>query len=371
MKILQTPARFYPYVGGVENYVYYLSRELVKLGHEVKVVCAAEPGLGDGEMDGVVVQRLHYFGKIANTNITPILPLCLLEEDFDVIHTHLPTPWSSDWSVLVSAVKRKPLVLTYHNDIVGEGITDYIAGFYNATALKFLLKKAKKIIMTHSRYLKFSPRLRNYEEKVVIVPPGVDVERFHPDEVEVEDTIFFLGVLDEFHKYKGLDYLLEALKLVKKEITRVKLRIGGAGKLLEYYKGRAVSLGLVEHVDFLGHVPRDKTPEYYRECNLFALPSISAAQEGFGMVLLEAMACGKPIVGTSVAGVAEDVRKHNAGIIIEPKDPAALAEAVIGILQDKEEAEKMGAKGRRLVEEKYAWSSVASKIEGIYQGIVV
>ncbi len=95
MRILQTPARFYPYVGGVENYVYYLSKELVKRGHEVKVMCAREPKLESKEIDGIEVERLDYIGKTANTNLTLSLPRRLLKEDFDVLHTHLPTPWSA------------------------------------------------------------------------------------------------------------------------------------------------------------------------------------------------------------------------------------------------------------------------------------
>ncbi len=127
MKILQTPARFYPYVGGVENYVYNLSKELIKSGHEVKVICANETKYNKEEINKIKIKRLDYIGRIANTNITTSLPFCILNEDFDILHTHLPTPWSADWSGVVSAAKRKPLILTYHNDVVGGGIANYIA----------------------------------------------------------------------------------------------------------------------------------------------------------------------------------------------------------------------------------------------------
>ncbi len=160
MKILQTPARFYPYTGGVESYCCYLSRELVKSGHEVKIICANEPKYNKKEINNIKQKRLDFIGKIANTNITPTLPFRILNEDFDIIHTHLPTPWSADWSAVVSMAKRKPLVLTYHNDIVGLGIANYIARVYNLTALKFILKRASKIIVSHSNYLKFSPHLQ-------------------------------------------------------------------------------------------------------------------------------------------------------------------------------------------------------------------
>ncbi|MFZ2409941.1 MAG: glycosyltransferase family 4 protein, partial [Candidatus Methanoperedens sp.] len=327
MKILQTPARFYPYTGGVENYTYHLSRELVKLGHEVSVICANEPKSDKKEIDGIKLKKLYFIGKIANTNITPALPLSILKEDFDILHTQLPTPWSADWSAIVSAAKRKPLVLTYQNDIVGTGIADHIAEVYNMTALKFLLKQAAKITISHPNYINFSPHLKKYRKKIVVIPPGVDTGRFQPTDPSIQETIFFLSLLDEFHRYKGLDLLLEALKLVKKEIPHIKLKVGGSGKLLQYYREKAASLGLEDNVEFLGHVPDEWIPEHYANCNLFVLPSISASQEGFGIVLLEALASGRPVVTTEIVGMAEDIKKHKAGIVVKPMDTKALADA--------------------------------------------
>ncbi len=371
MKILQTPVRFYPFVGGVENYVYHLSRELVKAGHDVRVICAKEPETTIEEIDGIKIERLEYTGKIANTNITPSLPLHILKEDFELIHTHLPTPWSSDWSAFVSKVKKKPLVLTYHNDIVGSGAAGHIANVYNKTVLILLLKRAEKIIVTHPDYLEFSRHLQGYREKTEVVPAGVDVEKFHPGDSQAENTIFFLSLLDEFHRYKGLDYLLEAVKLAKKEIPQIKLKVGGGGRLLEYYKMKAAALGLGENTDFLGYVPDKMIPWHYRNCSLFVLPSISAYQEGFGMVLLEALSSGKPVIGTDIVGLSGDIEKYKTGIVVKPKDTEALAEAIIRVLQDKKEAERMGKNGRKLVETKYSWKGIARDIGRIYSSLEV
>lgn len=369
MKILQTPARFHPYVGGVENYVYNLSKELIKSGHEVKIICANEPKYNKEEINKIKQKRLGFIGKIANTNITPSLPFRILNEDFDVLHTHMPTPWSADWSAVVSAAKKKPLVLTYHNDIVGNGIANYIAKVYNKTALKFLLKRAEKVIVSHSNYLQSSPYLQGHRKKIEIIPAGVDIERFKPGRTEVEDTVFFLSLLDEFHRYKGLDYLLEAMKLVKKEIPRVKLKVGGEGKLLGYYKQKVASLDMKENVDFLGYVPDERIPELYRNCTLFVLPSVSASQEGFGIVLLEALACGKPVVSTGIVGVAEDIKKYNTGVIVKPKDTRSLADAIIQVLHDEKETKRMGSNGRKLVEAKYSWAKIAESMEKVYNSL--
>ena len=372
MEILQTPVRFYPFIGGVENYVYYSAKEMVKLGHQCTVVCANEPHTKKEEIiDGIIVKRLPYFGKIANTNITPGMPLALLREDFDIIHTHLPTPWSADWSNMVSKLKKKPLVITYHNDIIGEGFASYIARFYNSTALKSLLNNADKIIITQPNYLHSSPYLAKFEDKIVVIPNGVDIEKFRPLSVKKEkNNIFFLSLLDEFHKYKGLDYLLKALKKVKKEIPDIKLIIGGKGVLLDYYKKIAEDLGLKDNVEFHGFIPDEKIVEYYNKSSVFVLPSISSKQEGFGIVALEALACETPVISTEIVGVASDVKKSESGIIVPPKNADELANAIIIILNNIDASKKMGINGRKLVEEKYTWAGIAQMTEKLYKELL-
>jgi glycosyltransferase involved in cell wall biosynthesis len=372
MKIVQTPVRFYPFIGGVENYVYYLSKELVKLGHDITVICANEPVSKKQEaIDGIEIKRLSYFGKIANTNITPQLPFALSKEEFDVIHTHVPTPWSADWSNVISKFKKKPLVVTYHNDIIGDGIANYIAGFYNSTALKSLLGKADKIIITQPNYMYSSPYLGNYKDKIEVIPNGVDVDKFKPINIKKEEnSIFFLSLLDEFHKYKGLDYLLNALKIVKLEIEDVKLIVGGKGKLLDYYRSMVNEMGLGDNVEFHGFIPDEKIVEYYSKCSVFILPSISSKQEGFGIVALEALACETPVISTEIVGVAADVKESNSGIIVPPKDVDKLADAILKILSNKESSFKMGINGRKLVEEKYTWASIAKMAEKVYRELI-
>jgi len=369
MRILQTPPRFRPYIGGVENYAYYLSKELVKGGHDVTVVCANEPrSKSKDRIEGIAVKRLRYAGKVANTNITPGLPAALLKEEFDVVNTYIPTPWSADWSAFAAVLKRKPLVVTYHNDIVGRGISNYLAKVYNATALKCLLRRADRIVITTPEYLNSSPYLKRYKDKVEVIPIGVDTSRFRPGKVEREEEnlILFLSVLDEFHRYKGLDVLLEAMRLVTKEAD-AKLLVGGGGAMLEEYMELSERLGIDDKVEFLGFVPEEGLVDFYNRGDVFVLPSVSKAQEGFGIVLLEAMACGRAVVCTDVAGVAEAVAESGAGNVVEPSDSEALAAGIIAALGD---SGRMGRKARKLVEEGYSWGRVVSSIETAYEKLM-
>ncbi len=372
LKIVQTPVRFYPFIGGVEKYVYYISKELVKYDDcEVKVICANEPDTIDHEeYNGINIQRLGYSGKIANTNVTLSLPKVLYEEDFDIIHTHIPTPWTSDWSNILTRIKNKPLVVTYHNDIIGTGLANYIAKFYNATTLKLLLNKADKIIITQDDYIN-SPHLKNYKDKVVTIPNGVDTTLFKPGEKPRKNNqIFFLSVLDRFHKYKGLDYLLESLVGVKEKIPDVKLIVGGKGELLEFYKSKTEKLGIKDNVEFKGFLTDEEVIEYYQESELFVLPSISSLQEGFGIVVLEALACETPVISTTIVGVSDDVVKTDSGIIIEPKNVKSLEESIVKILTDEKLIKNMGKNGRVLVKQKYEWKKIAESIHNLYEELL-
>lgn len=372
MKILQTPVRFYPFIGGVEQYVYYISKELCLLDNcEVKVICANEPFSVDEEIyNNIFIKRLKYYGKIANTNITLSLPRVVYTEDFDIIHTHVPTPWSSDWSNIVSRIKNKPLVVTYHNDITGKGFANTIANIYNKTALKFLLNRADKIIITQDDYIQ-SKHLQNYKDKIVTIPNGVDTSLFKPTSNKRRKyQIFFLSVLDKFHEYKGLDYLLEALVKVKVDLPDVKLVVGGKGELLEYYKKKVDKLDLKDNVEFKGFLTDEEVIENYATSELFILPSISSIQEGFGIVVLEALSCKTPIISTDIVGVADDVKNTNSGIIIPPKDVDALYEAIIKILTDKNLQETMGENGRNLVQQKYEWKEIAQRIYDLYEELI-
>jgi len=372
MKILQTPARFYPYTGGVENYVRCLGRELVGFGHDVTVLCANEPKSKEVEfIDGMRVRRLPYVGKIANTNITLRLPVEIAREEFDLVHTHLPTPWSADWSCFASVLRGRPLVLTYYNDIVGDGFAGELAAIYNRTNLKILLRRTSKIIVIGPEYANFSRHLKGFEDKIEAIPVGVDLERFVPDGTATDGrTLSFLSVLDRYHRYKGLEDLLFALVKVKRDVPRVKLIVGGGGELLDHYRRLSRQLHLEDHVEFLGFLPEEMLAKYYNRSDIFILPSTSSSQEGFGMVLLEAMACEKPVICTEVAGVAGDVRERGAGLVVEPSNQDELARAISRLLQNGSVARKMGEAGRKLAAEKYGWREVARRVEEVYDGLV-
>jgi len=329
LTILQTPARYYPYIGGVENYLkaiidHLRSNESISF----EVICAKEePRNSPRKKHPHHCRKLTYFIKVANTNITPTLPCILLKSKFDILHTHIPTPWSADWSALIAFIKRKPLVVTYHNDICGKGPASVLAYLYNKTLLKLVLHIADAIIITQSKYLETNSLIRKHKNKTHIIPIGIPGNPAAPlaKTPSRSFNIGFISLLDAYHKYKNLECLLEAIKHISGKIPSVVLHICGRGELLSHYKALAHKLGIEQNIVFHGFVPQEKMEEFFNNLDLFVLPSNDSTKEGFGIVLLEALAYNLPIVTTPIVGVAKDVRKHNLGEICDPITPENLA----------------------------------------------
>ena len=314
--ILQTPIRFYPSIGGVENHVYYLSKELVNNGNFVKVICANEPQSNNRNIHAIAVERLAYLFKITNTNITFSLPLRILRSHFDVIHTHMPTPWSADWSVLIAKIMKKRSIITIHNDM---DKTDFLGKIvtkvYLFTLFKLTLTFVNKIIIVNpdweNSFNSTKKLLTPYKKKISVIPNGIDLSLFKKNDRSSakKNNLLFISILDKHHKFKGLDYLLQSLKIVKNDFPDIELIVIGEGELKKYYQQKTKLLGLNDNVRFIGEMKQEDLVSYYNTASLFILPSTEI--EGFGIVLLEAMACNVPVIATNIVGTSSDINKYN------------------------------------------------------------
>jgi glycosyltransferase involved in cell wall biosynthesis len=374
MNIVHTPVRILPFIGGVENYVYYLSKELVNLDHKVTIICANVPHTQETEYysDGIKIEKLNHIGRIAGTHISPGFPKRIIsKKEVDIIHTHLPSPWWADFSAYASKVNKKPLILTYHNDIIGKGIFNTVSNLYNSSLLKILLNQSSKIIITQKNYLNYSPHLKKYRDKITVIPCGVDTDQFKPNKEtpKKENQLFFLSVLNKSHQYKGLDVLIRAMKTVKQQIPEAKLIVGGAGDLLEHYRELARQEKVDDIIVFRGFISDKEKEQHYRESSVFILPSTSSTQEGFGIVNMEALSSGTPVITSNITGLAEDVIEWRCGKVVEPQNTEELAREIIMLLGDPKLRE-FGENGRRLIEEKYSWSNIAKQVERLYLSVL-
>jgi glycosyltransferase involved in cell wall biosynthesis len=372
LRILEVVVRFHPYIGGVENTVLDLNRRLVERGHQVRVVCADEPAGSPARVAGIDVVRLPWqclkIGfKIGNTNLCPGLPAALRRERPDLIHSHLPTALFASAAAAAAEELGVPFILTYHNDLIGEGLKGVLAAIYNRFELPRLLARADRVVT-------INPASAINHPKSTCIPWGVDEEIFRPpsggsstpSNTAPELILGFLSLLDRHHRYKGLEVLLRAAA----ELPFVRLKIGGAGEEQGWYRKLAADLGVAGRVDFLGFVPAPDLASFYGSCHAFVLPSTDARREGFGLVLLEAMACARPVITTPIVGMAGDIQTYETGLLVPPGDSSALAAAIRRLHEDRGALDVMGSNGRRLVQERYTWTRVTDAYEALYREVV-
>ena len=366
------------HVGGVEKHVFEISNALTKRGHLVTVLTTRSPAHSRyHEIAGIEVIRIPYGIPLYSSSIPFRIFGYLNPHDYDLIHAHTPTPTIADLACLKYRGKV-PFILTYHNDITKGGHAGKIISYvYNNTLGNFLLKNSDLIITTTRSYAEKSVSLKGFNHKVKVIPNGVNLNKFNKGidrkKIKVEHgipiqskVVLFTGAIEE---YKGVEYLIKAFKKVLNYEKTSYLIIVGSGTLLKQLKEMTLELEISDNVIFAGYVRDGDLPYYYSASDLFVLPSISE-KEGFGIVQLEAMACGKPVICTNLPGVNEVDKDEVASIHVPPKDSEALANAMIKLLEDENLAKRMGENGRKLVEEKYTWEKIAEETEKVYYEVI-
>ena len=378
MRILHVPPEFYPRAAGVANHVLGWARRQVNLGNEVVVVAPEDGAPEVREIDGIRIRRVKTLLRVASAHITPALPFRLLQEPADVFHTHYPMPWNADWGVLIARIRRKPVVLTYTSDIGGRGLKGLFGMLYNHTLLRLTLHLSHRIVVNSPHYPRLSAHLRRHQQKTVVIPPGVDTEHFCPMGMTREaHTVFFVGTLQEHHRYKGLEPLLRAVKVARERVPELRLVVAGEGPKDNVFSRLARELGIERHVRFLGFVPHREIRTWYNRCAVFAMPSLSRCQDGFGMVqesfgmvALEAMACGAPTIVSDVVGMIEGIREYDAAEVVEPGNYREIADKLLYLLGNQKRRRELGQNGRRLAEERYTWQRVTAKTLPLYRELL-
>ena len=377
MRITIVNSFFPPWRGGAETCVYNLSRHLKERGHEVTVICSSppfEPGMQF--VDGVKVERLRTCGKLYGTPIMPELFQKLMGEQADIIHANFPSPYIACLASTISRVRGVPAVLTWHNDLPPvTRIARILVTTHDHLVLPLYLPQFNSIIATSRLYAETSQILEAYKDRVVVIPNGVDTQRFNPDipgdeirsrlEVGRRKIVLFVGALTQWHRYKGLDVLIQAMALMRDQVPGARLVIVGAGQLETEYRPLVSRHGLTSCVIFAGNVPDDELPKYYASSDILALPSKDRS-EGFGLTILEANATGKPAIGTTVGGIPSVIRDGYNGLLVPPNDHNALAQTIKKALSDDDLLKRMGRNGRAFAEQ-HDWSIVAEQTENVYK----
>lgn len=369
MKILQVSKYYYPYRGGIETVVQNISEGLQKKGDEVTVICASLSNQSSEEMiHGVKVIRLSTWFSIYSQPISPqfILKLGRIARDFDLIHIHSPNPLIE--FLLLFKKHLPPIFVTYHSDIVRQ---KWILPFYRPF-LHLFLRKTQRIIVPTEFHITHSPILPSHENKCRIIPFGIDAKRFELDPLRKEKVdqlkskygkfILFVGRLVP---YKGVAYLLEAIQAIP-----IHLLIVGVGPLKEELENEVRKLGIMSKVTFLGHVEDNELALLYQACEFLVLPSVNRS-EAFGMVLIEAMACKKPVITTRLtSGVNFVSHDQVTGLQVNPMNASELSHAILEVLSSPELKESMGRESYKRFNEYFTCEKMIESYRLTYLSIL-
>ena len=376
MRVLQIGKFYHPVKGGIETVVQEIAEGLQESGVEVNVLCFSEDATFSQEkIAGVEVTRVPHFGKLFSQPIAPTFPYWLkrLSQQTDLIHFHVPNPLAEASATLLD--DRIPMVVTYHADVVKQKI---LIPFYKPF-LKSFLNKTSAIVTPTKKHILNSDFISDRESICKIIPFGIDESRLlsHTPEHSKRSAqiktqygrfILFVGRLVA---YKGLSYLIDAMTHVSHSLPDLNLVIIGNGPLNESLKHQASTLKLPNQITFLEAIKtQEELNSFYDASECFVLPSTSRA-EAFGMVLLEAMAFGKPLITTRIGTGVEEVNVENVtGLHVPPQDALSLANAIITLGMQPALREQMGQAARNKFTTQHTRKPMIEKYLNLYEEIL-
>ncbi|MAF50502.1 MAG: hypothetical protein CMH64_00250 [Nanoarchaeota archaeon] len=295
------------------------------------------------------------------------------KKDIKLVHAHWILPQG-----LIATIMKKlygiPFLVTVH----GGDIFPFRKKPLFRKLIKYVLKNCDYCTVNSSATKEAILEICNVK-RIEVIPMGVDLKSFSSSkkddalkkEMGIEKD--FLLTVGRLASYKGIKYLITALVKIKEDFPKIKLIIVGDGPEKEYLEKLTRQLNLEENIIFTGKIPNENLPRYYASADIFIGPSIIAEDgwtEGMGIVFLESISSGTPVIGSDVGGISDIIKDNETGLLVEQKNSEQIANAVGKILKDKKIGEKMVKKGKKYVEENYSWDVVAERFEKIYGELI-
>ena len=365
MKVLFISNYYYPYVSGITSSTKLIAEELAsKKGIEVAVLCSNHDKLPKEEIiNKVKVYRAPIWFKLSKGTVSPafIRMARKMAKQYDVVHLQLPMLESG---LITHLIDRKKLVANYHCDINLRPslFNNFIVKIMDISH-KIALNRIDRILVHTIDYAKTTRFTEKYLDKLIEVPP------LHKEikGVKCELKPHSIGFVGRIVEEKGIDVLLKAFEIVKKEIPDAELRIAGdylnvAGGSIYPELKEYVEKHDIKDVNFLGKVPEKDLAKFYSELGVFVLPSINSL-EAFGLVQLEAMFCGTPVVASDIPGVRTIVQNTGMGLIAKVKDEKDLAKKLIEVLKNRK---KYIVKADK-INELYSNEVITNQYVGVYE----
>lgn len=372
MKIVHVICTFPPYKGGMGNSALNFALYTAKLKHDITIITPEYNRPADFSFfeDIIKINRVDPIFSYGNAAVLPVKRIDW--NQFDIIHLHYPFYGTAEQ---VARLKRNgakfKLIIHYHMDTHSDGWKGIVFNIYKKLYLKYILDSADVITAASLDYVKHGDIANYYnkhQHKFIQVPFGVDASRFSPKIDNEKKQILFVGGLDKAHYFKGVTILLKAFAASIDKLSGYNLVIVGKGDLLEDYKNLSQKLGLGDRVIFESQANDEKLAKIYQESSFLVLPSINTS-EAFGLVLLEAMASGLPVIASNLPGVRSVFRNAEHGYVVKPGDIDDLAKKMQLLVSDQKKFQQMKINCRQLVEDRYTWESAAKKLNELYYRI--
>jgi glycosyltransferase involved in cell wall biosynthesis len=373
-------------------FIHRLMLEVSNQGHDVHILAPFAGEKTEFILEGVHVEKFNYFypkkyqslagrsGMIDNVKegffvkfqflsfiFFNVVNSCRKLNDMDIIHVQWPIP-----NGLGALFLKKFFKIPYLNTIYGEEV--YLSKRFNTTfIIKLLVNNSSKSITISTGSLRACLEAGLQKEKLGIIPFGVDTNFFKPMKLEKNKDVFQILSVGYLIERKGFEYLIKAVKEVLKANYNIMLTIVGSGPLKIHIKNLINLLELDENIEMISNVSDEKLLEIYNSSDLFVLPSIVDSQgntEGLGVVLLEAMACKLPVIGSNIGGITDIIHDGDTGLLVPQKDSLELSKAIIRLIEDQDLREKISLKGFIKVKENFSWEKIANEYIKIYETIL-
>ncbi|MBI4744263.1 MAG: glycosyltransferase family 4 protein [Actinobacteria bacterium] len=367
---------YLPLIGGVEFVVYHLSRILKNKNCEVSIITSRpKPNLPSVEtVDGIKIYRTYlglpgnslkssaYFALSFFPSFVRLIKIIRTEKP-DIINLHFSDS-AALYILLLKKIFNLPIVVSVHgNDIQKFPKESYIYRWLTVNLLRradFVTACSKSLL---EDAIKLEPSIR---DKSIPTGNGIDLSEFDLKDIYKTERpyIFSFGRLE--HK-KGFDVLINSFKIISKKFPDFDLIIAGDGAKKDELQNLINNLDLKKQVKLMGMLPRREILNLLNGCEVFVCPS---RIEPFGIVNLEAMAAGKPVIASKVDGVPEVIEDGVNGILVEPENVNQLAESIINLLKNGDLRNRLSVNGRKIVEEKYSWEVVGERYFDLFKSIV-
>jgi glycosyltransferase involved in cell wall biosynthesis len=367
VRVVQVGKYYYPYVGGIESHLYTLCQELRGVVDMDVIVSNTKPWTARDVHEGVSVTRCAAYGKVLSTSLSPGMVWELSQRDYDIVQVHLPHPVGAAAYLASKKPARHRLIVTYHSDIVKQ---KRLMPYYDRLIVA-LCERAERVLATSPNYADTSPTLQRFRDKCEVVPYGIDLDLFARTKERDEQAarirarygnVPLLVGVGRLIYYKGFEFAIRALA----RVPGANLVLIGDGPLRPDLEKLARELGVASRVHLVGEMQNSEIPPYYFASDLYLLPSI-ARSEAFGIVQIEAMACGLPVVNTDLPSGVPFVSRHGeSGLTVPPSDVGALASAIEALLSDPARRAEMGRAARARAEKDFSKATLAARMRAIY-----